>query len=136
MNRSDIEVLREKLERQREEAIQSLNHLGREARSLEPDPGQDSGDLSIASVSRESLFEQTSQRRTTLRLIESALRRVHEGSFGVCVACEEEIQIRRLQAVPWTQFCLHCQEEIEEEIGSNLSARTSLTRGTEWRRTG
>lgn len=137
MKNSDIEPLRRKLESQRKEAIQLLNQLGREARSLEPDPGQDSGDLCVASMSREFLFEQTSQRRTILRLIEAALHRIHDGSFGVCVACEEEIQARRLQAVPWTQFCLRCQEEIEQEVGSTLSSRTSsLASGTEWRRIG
>jgi len=137
MHHSYIEPLRKKLESQRKEAIQLLNQLGREARSLQPDPGQDSGDLCIASLSRESLFEQTSQRRTILRLIEAALHRIHDGSFGICVACDEEIQIRRLQAVPWTQFCLRCQEEIEREVGSSLSSRTSsLAPSTEWKRAG
>jgi RNA polymerase-binding transcription factor len=124
MNQIELEQQQRKLEAQRREAIQTLARLGREARSLDVDTMQDSADQCVVSMSKESLFEQSSQRRTVLRLIEAALRRIADGSYGTCIACGNEVQLRRLQAVPWTQFCLHCQEEIEQEVGASLSART------------
>ena len=45
-----------------------------------------------------------------LRNVRSALRRIDDGSFGVCLYCEEDISPRRLAAVPWAPFCIHCQE--------------------------
>lgn len=43
----------------------------------------------------------------------NALRRLQEGTFGICAQCEEEIPLKRLLAVPWTAFCIHCQEEVD-----------------------
>ena len=40
----------------------------------------------------------------------AALARIEESSFGVCLCCEEEINPKRLAAVPWTAFCIQCQE--------------------------
>lgn len=123
MKQIEIEQFRQTLECQRREAMEILARLGREAQALDSDSGQDEADRCVVSMSKESLFELSSKRRTALRLIEAALRRVADGSFGVCVACGDDIQSRRLQAVPWTQFCLACQEEIEAEVGANLATR-------------
>jgi len=55
-----------------------------------------------------------------LRLIEEALDRVRSGDYGVCLACEQRIPAKRLQALPWARYCVECQEHIgmhpEEEI--------------------
>jgi DnaK suppressor protein len=41
---------------------------------------------------------------------------VEDGSFGVCVACENEINQKRLEAVPWTRHCISCQEMQEQGL--------------------
>jgi len=38
------------------------------------------------------------------------LHRIEEGAFGVCMRCEEDINPKRLHAVPWTPYCIQCQE--------------------------
>jgi DnaK suppressor protein len=125
MDRLDVGQLRKKLEGQRQEALQFLRQLDQETRSLDLDEAtQDPADRCVTSISKESLFERSSQRRTVLRLIESALRRIEDGSFGICAGCGDQVPARRLQALPWTQFCLRCQEAIEEESGSRVSSRS------------
>lgn len=119
MEKLDIRQLRKKLELQREEIRQSLRHLDQETRSIDADSAQDPADLCVSSVSKETLFEQSSKRRTNLRLIEAALRRMDEGSFGECAGCGNDIPPRRLQALPWTQFCIRCQEAIEHESAAD-----------------
>ena len=47
-----------------------------------------------------------------LRLIEEALDRIHSGDYGICLACDEPIAAKRLQALPWARYCVSCQEEI------------------------
>lgn len=47
-----------------------------------------------------------------LRLVEEALDRVHSGDYGVCLACEQPIPAKRLQALPWARYCVPCQEAI------------------------
>jgi DnaK suppressor protein len=45
-----------------------------------------------------------------LRQIDTALRRIEDGEFGICLECEEPISPKRLAAVPWATYCLRCQE--------------------------
>ena len=45
-----------------------------------------------------------------LMQIGAALNRIHSGDFGTCLECEEPISPKRLAAVPWAAYCLHCQE--------------------------
>jgi len=45
-----------------------------------------------------------------LRNVRAALFRINDGSYGVCLHCEEDIKPKRLEAVPWAAFCIHCQE--------------------------
>jgi DnaK suppressor protein len=57
-------------------------------------------EMAIAGLNRESAMR---------RSIELALRRITNRSF-ICVHCGEEVKGRRLEAVPWTPFCMRCQE--------------------------
>lgn len=58
-------------------------------------------ELAIRNLDRESHL---------LRNVRGALRRIEDGSYGVCLHCEEDINPKRLNAVPWTPFCIQCQE--------------------------
>ena len=62
-----------------------------------------------------------------LRQIRRALGRIADGSYGVCLHCEEDISMKRMNAVPWAAFCIKCQEqvdrhEIEVEDSADLFA--------------
>lgn len=58
-------------------------------------------DLAIVNAHRESLV---------LREVKAALRRVQDGTIGICVECDQEISPKRLAAVPWAACCVHCQD--------------------------
>ena len=49
-----------------------------------------------------------------LRQIQEALDRLALGEFGVCLACEQPIAPKRLQALPWAKYCVKCQERVAE----------------------
>lgn len=61
-------------------------------------------ELAIRTLDRES---------SHLRSVRSALARIEDGSFGVCLHCEEDISPKRLNAVPWAPFCIGCQEQYD-----------------------
>jgi DnaK suppressor protein len=42
--------------------------------------------------------------------------RIRESSFGECISCHEELQQKRLEAVPWTRYCITCQEKKEKGL--------------------
>lgn len=48
-----------------------------------------------------------------LRQIRRALGRIADGSFGVCLHCEEDISPKRINAVPWAAYCIKCQEQVD-----------------------
>jgi DnaK suppressor protein len=63
-------------------------------------------DLAIRNVDRES---------NLLRQVKAALRRIHDGSFGTCIECEEAISPKRLAAVPWAPRCIRCQNALDRD---------------------
>jgi DnaK suppressor protein len=58
-------------------------------------------ELAIRNLDRES---------NLLRSVRAALSRMADGSYGICLHCEEDISPKRLAAVPWTAYCIRCQE--------------------------
>ncbi len=76
--------------------------------SDELDRTQDASDRDYAMSS----LERNSDR---LREVRFALRRIEAGTFGICSGCEEEINPKRLVAIPWAPFCIVCQEAADRE---------------------
>jgi RNA polymerase-binding transcription factor DksA len=69
-----------------------------------------------------------------VRRIEAALSRIKKNSFGLCIGCGDSINSRRLEALPWTQYCLDCQEDLERN--QTLSQTTRPHREVALRKTG
>jgi DnaK suppressor protein len=63
-----------------------------------------------------------------LRDARAALRRIQEGSFGTCQECDEDIHPKRLAAVPWTAFCIQCQEGVDRNLEEMRLPRRDLLR--------
>ncbi len=49
-----------------------------------------------------------------LELIEKALSKIEKGNFGYCISCKKEIPFDRLLAIPYTEFCIECQKDMEK----------------------
>jgi DnaK suppressor protein len=60
-----------------------------------------------------------------IKAIDAALERLKRGEYGICEECDEPISEKRLRAVPWTRYCLNCQENFASENGSGVSQRLS-----------
>ncbi|HZQ21956.1 MAG TPA: TraR/DksA family transcriptional regulator [Terriglobales bacterium] len=125
MQKSQLQQIKRELKMQRDEAIRFMQRAEDEARALDADCPKDMGDLSCASFSKESLFYQSSEKTRLVKRIDAALKSIDEGSFGVCSICGEEINAKRLKALPWTSTCLSCQEQLEQrrnEASSDMAA--------------
>jgi len=73
----------------------------------------DDGDLSVVDLAEDINLKQLSTHRETLLKIDSALRKLSEGTYGVCDECGDEISEERLKIMPFAIFCRDCQEEKE-----------------------
>lgn len=93
--------------------VSMTEQYGREA---DGDSTQDVADKAANSYTKEFLFSQSSNERNVLQMVNEALNRVEDGTFGVCVSCDNEIQQKRLEAVPWTRHCISCQERQEQGL--------------------
>jgi DnaK suppressor protein len=71
---------------------------------------QDLADKAYSAYSKELNFSLSDGERNLLMLIEEAFTRMNDGSYGTCTNCGTVIGEKRLQAVPWTPFCIDCQE--------------------------
>lgn len=74
---------------------------------------QDIADQAVQSYQKELLFSQGTNGHEQLSLVRMALERLQEGTFGECLQCGKTIGLKRLEALPWTPFCIECQERIE-----------------------
>ena len=54
--------------------------------------------------------------------VKGALRRMEEGIYGICLTCDDPISVKRLQAVPWAELCLRCQERSDLTAAGVLGA--------------
>ncbi|MFZ0537234.1 MAG: TraR/DksA family transcriptional regulator [Candidatus Sulfotelmatobacter sp.] len=134
MNHSEIQRFEHILKVRLEQTIRSLDRLHDETRSINSDSPSDSADQCVLSLSREALFHQSGERRVMVRRIEAALSRIKKNSFGICIGCGDSINSRRLEALPWTQYCLDCQEDLERN--QTLSQTTRPHREVALRKTG
>lgn len=101
------------LQTRRQDLIGRGNHVNENSGPGQHDYDRDEGDRANGSQTQQLSSALSSQERLVLDAIERALRRVEQGTFGMCVACQREIGSKRLQAVPWALRCIHCQQKVE-----------------------
>lgn len=108
-----LKEIRKKLNKQREELISeagiALNELPDE--TLFPELG----DQASAEIDRNFMLKLKGRERKLLKKIDEAIEKIDNGTYGICEACGEEINIRRLEARPVTSMCIECKTEQEEE---------------------
>jgi DnaK suppressor protein len=64
-------------------------------------------------LNREVAIRNLDRESKLLKEVQAALNRVEEGTFGVCLRCEEDIPEKRLKALPWAAYCVRCQENVD-----------------------
>lgn len=109
MTKTDVAKYKTILEERQAELAGVLRN--RDGITIEKSP--DALDEVQNAAERELAIRNLDRESNLLRNVRAALRRIDDGSFGVCVHCEEEISPKRIAAVPWTPFCIACQEQAD-----------------------
>ncbi len=86
---------------------------GKTEREQPIDPQGDAGDASVADVATSDRFTQDELDTAILQQVRDALGRIDDGTFGKCAVDGGPIEAKRLEAVPWTPYCLKHQDLIE-----------------------
>jgi DnaK suppressor protein len=116
MDKKKLESFKKRLEERQQALRRMVSRTEEDGRIADQDPAQDIADRAASSYTKEFLFSQSSNERQLLHMVETALQRIREGQFGECVNCGEEINAKRLEAVPWTRYCITCQEKVEQGL--------------------
>jgi DnaK suppressor protein len=116
MDKKRLDYYKKKLLTRREEVMKTIARTQEEGRTADEDPTVDLADKAANSYTKEFLFGMTSTDRSLLNLIDAALKRIQEDEYGVCANCQEEMQQKRLEAVPWAKHCVSCQEKMEQGL--------------------
>ena len=106
MTQSELDKFKKILQNKQDE----LERMVRNRDAITIEKSADALDEVQHASERELAIRNLDRESNLLRNVRSALRRLNEGSFGDCLHCDEEISPKRLAAVPWAPFCIHCQE--------------------------
>jgi DnaK suppressor protein len=114
MDKKKLEQFKKKLEERQRELRRIVSRTEQDGRAADSEAAQDIADKAANSYNKEFLFHQSNNERQLLQMVEGALERVRQGHFGQCISCGGEINSKRLEAVPWTRYCIACQEKMEK----------------------
>jgi DnaK suppressor protein len=115
MEQKKLRAFRERLQQKKQEILEAYNKNKTYGKEADEDGAQDIADKASNSYAKEFLFSLSNSERELLQLMDDALTRIEDKRFGVCISCEEEMNQKRLDAVPWAKHCLSCQEK--QELG-------------------
>ena len=116
MEQKKLKIFRDKLVQKKQDILVAYNKNKTYGKEADEEGAQDIADTASNSYTKEFLFGQTNIDRSMLALIDEALARIKANKYGACVECEEELQQKRLEAVPWARHCVTCAEKHEQGL--------------------
>jgi DnaK suppressor protein len=115
MSKSELDKYRNVLEAKQVDLVQ----LVRNRDGIAIEKSADAFDEVQYATERELAIRNLDRESNLLRNVRASLGRIGDGSFGVCLHCEQDISAKRLAAVPWTTFCIQCQEIADRSEGDS-----------------
>ena len=110
MDKRKMKTYRDRLLGRREGLFRQVTEAEMSSRERDLEATQDPADMAANAYTKELLISVSANDRRLLELIDEALARIEAGEFGECVNCGEQVQEKRLEAVPWARYCLKCQD--------------------------
>lgn len=103
------------LESKEQDLNDEIARFTEEARESQTAEVEDPLDEVTSSQAKAAAFSVSSIAAETLNAVRAALQRIDSGEYGICVDCGREIGAKRLEAVPWTPYCIEDQEKHDKE---------------------
>ena len=121
-NRKELDYFKKLILKRKERILEDIQHISDDTlkKSQKDAAGDISGytyhmaDIATDTYDREFSLSLASNERQALYELEDALKKIEEGTFGICEECKILISRTRLRAVPYTRLCLKCQEKKEK----------------------
>lgn len=117
MQARQLKTFKKKLiEKQAEliDVVHKTEDYGREADG--EGEAMDIADKASSSYTKEFMFSKSNNDRQQLLMVREALDRIEKRTYGECLNCGEQVERKRLEAVPWARLCIKCQEMEEQGL--------------------
>lgn len=111
----NIKHFKQRLLDKEKELSGTILRLESEARDSRVAEVGDSGDRAVSSENKSDAFQEGTLEFQMLTEVRDALRRIEDGTYGKCIECGREIEPARLEAIPWTPYCLADQEKRDRQ---------------------
>jgi len=117
----DTERFRAIMEEERQRVMDAISYLHEETPGSLEDETEEIvgnsdnhlGDTATATLDREIDYSLEENSESVLRSIDAALRRIEDGTFGICETCGQPISEERLEAIPYATQCIDCRRKGE-----------------------
>jgi DnaK suppressor protein len=116
MEQKKLKLYRDKLLQKKREILEAYNKNKNYGKEADEEGAQDIADKASNSYTKEFLFSLSNSERAMLQQVDEAISRIEERRYGYCAVCEDEMNLKRLEAVPWAKHCISCQEKQEQGL--------------------
>ena len=123
LDKKEMGFYRDKLFALKDEVLSQIKEISEDTlmQSQKDATGETSGytmhmaDVASDNYEREFNFRVVSGDRELLLEIESALKKIESGDYGICVMCDKSIGKSRLNVIPYAKYCRKCKEQLEKD---------------------
>lgn len=115
LTKKEMKKFQELLEEKRKGVLERARQMLSEGMVLDANDLPDEMDLASSEYIQSFEFRLRGREKSLLTKLDLALKKIEEGTFGVCEICEEPIGKKRLEARPETSLCIKCKEDQERE---------------------
>lgn len=118
MKKKEMETFKKRLLEEKSRVLNHTQEHEKDDLQISTDDLADEADLASSELNQSVSLRLKDRERLLLQKIELALAKIESGTYGVCEACEEPIEAKRLDARPVAELCIRCKEaqEAEEKI--------------------
>ena len=115
LKKKELNRFRGILEEKKDEILRNAKKTLNEEMTLDVDDLPDEMDLASSEYLQSFEFRLRGREKSLLSKLDLALKKIDDGTFGICEICEEPIGKKRLEARPETTLCIKCKEDQERE---------------------
>src|SRR4030095_5561574 len=126
-----VQKFKQRLTEEYQKLIRSINRNRLAEEEITLENTEDEGALATISHNKELLYNPHESDFQRLKSIQEALKRMDRGEYGECLRCGEDINEKRLMAVPWATLCIQCQEDAERESTSSRPVMAGMLKPDE-----
>jgi DnaK suppressor protein len=115
LTKKELKKFQELLEDKRKSVLERARQMLSEGTTLDTNDLPDEMDLASSEYIQSFEFRLRGREKSLLSKLDLALKKIDDGTFGICEVCEEPIGKKRLEARPETSLCIKCKEDQERE---------------------